>query len=478
MVAPILIKGGLLVIPGEGVVEADVLALDGKIAAIGRDLHAPPESKVVDAAGLHVFPGFVDPHVHLGNYNSFTDDLETETRSAIAGGITVIGSYLKVLRHRSNPDPYMDLLSEVASQARGQISTDLFFHVAPHTEEHLAEIPRLRDAGITSFKFYIGYRGSEKALKRGTVGLDDGLLLHGYSTVASASRGSVALTHCEDEEINRFFETRLSAAPGVTELARARPDYSEAVAVLKAAYLASQTGTPLYVVHLSSGAAHDVVRNLRQVHRPPLYVEVTAHHLFLTTEGAETLPNPAYAITTPPLRESADVERLWEGVVRGEVDTVASDHCAISPELKTPTATAMPGFPGMETMGPVVISEGIRRGVPLSRLAELLSRRAAEIFGLWPRKGGIRIGGDADFALVRIGPEWTFDAGAGFSSSPCSVVDGRRLTARVTTTILRGTVAFRLESGPTSPSGIVVRAEDGIEGRPGSTDSRVGEGAA
>src|SRR5262249_20319331 len=180
-----LIRDGHDRVPGGGVMEGDVFIDDGVIAAIGRGVRAPAGVSVYDASGKHVFPGFIDPHVHLGNFNRFEDDCRTETISAAAGGITTIVNYLKILRHRPTQESYERIFDEVFDAINTTSSVDVALHCVLSTPQHTQEIPLYARRGIPSFKFYLGYKGSEKALKRGAVAVDDGIIFSGFSEAAA-----------------------------------------------------------------------------------------------------------------------------------------------------------------------------------------------------------------------------------------------------------------------------------------------------
>lgn len=439
---PWLIRGGTLVHPEGGEVIADLRVDDGRIAAVGTALPADG-CQVYDARGKHVFPGFIDPHVHLGNYRPFGDDCVSETIAAAAGGVTTIVQFLKVLQYRPAPTSYHEVLDEAIASFAARTSVDVTFHLALSTYEHMAEIPSYVQRGLTSFKFYLGYKGNEAALRRGTVGVPDDLVYAGFREIGRMP-GAVALVHAENDELVRCFERAVADTERASfiEWANTRPALAEEEAVRRVCLFGRATGAPVYIVHTTSREALAAVREFRHVSPAPIYVETCPHYLVLDKDKANDLPG-AMAKVIPPPRDPESREALWEGLASGAVDTVGSDHCAIELARKAHVWAGDPGFPGMETLAPLVVGEARRRGVPLARVAAVLAYNAARIFGLLPRKGTLRIGADADLAILDLSREWTIRAAALHSASDFTPYEGLRASAYVEATFLRGQLIWR-----------------------------------
>lgn len=461
-----LIRGGTVVIPEWGTLAGDVLIEDGVVAAVGRGLGAPAGAPVYDATGKHVFPGFIDPHVHLGNFNRFEDDCRTETISAAAGGVTTIVNYLKILRHRPAQESYEKIFDEVFTAIDTTSAIDIALHCVLSTREHAAEIPLYARRGVPSFKFYLGYKGSEKALKRGAVAVDDGIIFSGFSEAAAVGEPALACIHAENEEVVRVFEAKIPDKSRATFLdwANSRPNLVEGESVSRACYFATVCGAPLYLVHLSSKEGLAIAKAARQTAPKPIYVETCAHYLTLTKEDGNRLPG-ATAKVIPPLRERESVEAYWEGIRDGSVNCVGTDHCALRMEQKRHVWEGDPAFPGMETLVPLMLTEGQRRGIPLERITEVCATNAAKIFALYPRKGTLRIGSDGDVAVVDLAARERIRADRLHGMSDFTPWEGREVTAAVEATWLRGRLIYTREKDWCGePSGRVILRQAGTSG--------------
>jgi dihydropyrimidinase len=320
-----LIRGGTLVSPETGDAVVDLRVDDGRISAIGTNL--PVDGcEVYDAGGKHVFPGFIDPHVHLANFNRFDDDCESETVSAAAGGVTTIINFIKVLRHRPTQTSYHEVFEEVVADIDRLSSVDVALHFVLSTYEHVEEIPSYARLGVTSYKFYLGYRGNEAAIKRGAVGIEDGVVYAAFREIARIP-GSVACTHAENEELVHFFERSIpdKANASFLDWANSRPNITEEEAVRRACYYGMRTGATVYIVHLSSKEGLAAAEEYRRISGAPIYVETCPHYLMLNKHQGNKLLG-ATAKVIPPLREQESVDALWDGIAASTVDTVGTDH--------------------------------------------------------------------------------------------------------------------------------------------------------
>jgi dihydroorotase (multifunctional complex type) len=440
-----VVAGGIVVFPEWGPLRVDLRASGGRIVEVGERLPARDGEAVLDATGRHVFAGFIDPHVHLGNANRFADDVATETLAAAAGGVTTLLTYVKVLRHRDSQVSYHEVLPEVLRAIDERASVDVGWHLAISTAQHVAEIPDYRRLGCHSFKFYMGYRDDPRALRRGSVGVDDGFILEAMRAIAAAGDGATALVHCENEDIARSLAARIPDPGRATwaDWARTRPSLIEVEAIQRASLLAREAGAPLYIVHLSSREGLAAAREARARARAPVHVEVSTHHLLLTAEQAAALQPPGLAKVSPPIRERASVEALWQAVADGTVDTVGSDHVAMAWERKQGSALeADPGFAALDAFAPLVLTEACRRRVPLERVAQVCGGNSARIFGL-RGKGTLVPGSDADLIVVNLDAPGRLEAARNRSASRFSPYDGAPVTARVEATVLRGETIVR-----------------------------------
>ncbi|TXS39880.1 dihydroorotase [Streptomyces sp. OR43] len=462
----LLVKNGTLVQPWTGEIRADLAVRDGVVAAIGDDLPASDAEEVLDAQGKMVFPGAVDAHFHLGIYRQLGVDAAQETRSSLVGGVTSVLSYFRTGEHYLNrTGPYAEILPEVLKAVEGLAHTDYGFHLAPMDTAQTREIPALvADSGVSSFKYYMFYKGFNlSADSRDARGFrmtaegeeyDLGHLYQLMEAVAAADAarpdGRVSLSlHCEQAELMRLFIDRVRAAGDPQTLraySEARPPLTERVAIGEAATLAHATGCPVNLLHLSSGEALDAARAARAAAPgTDIRAEVTLHHLCLDHESLDAAGSGLGGKVNPPIRTTADNEALWAGVADGTVDWVASDHACCMEESKGDALwPALPGFGGTALLYPLLLSEGYhRRGVPLRRIAELVSASPAAAYGLAGRKGSLMVGHDADLVLVDLDAERTVTPELLLSGQDHCPFDGRAVRGWPTTTVLRGQIAYR-----------------------------------
>lgn len=427
-----VIVNGTVIDPVRGPLDVSIGISDGRIAGLLDPGLSPAAEERIDAKGLVILPGAIDPHMHIGFTGMPLDDVETETRSAAIGGVTSILTY--VLK----AGDYTGLFAELMDHIDRQAYVDMGFHFGIFSSEQVASLPRYIDEfGVSSFKFFMSYKGDE-GTKRGVGTTDDGLLYELMEAVA-ALPGAVANVHAENIEIiwREEEKVRQAGLEGAHAHNASRPGISEATAMATAGYLAHATGAPLYLVHTSSKEGVEVVTGLRRRgrHGSPVYVETTPHNLSLT----EASPCGLLSKVNPPVRTQEDIDALWRAVERGVVDTVGTDHAARARVDKQGDVwSAGAAFPGVGTMLAVLLSHGYhRRGIPLQRIAQISSYNTARIFNL-PRKGRIEVGADADLALVDLEAERVVDASFLGSRADFSPWENERLKGWATRTLVRG----------------------------------------
>lgn len=409
-----VIHGGTVILPGQEPVRCDVAIRDGHIAALAEGLEAGDAAERIDASGLIVAPGAVDAHQHLGIYRPIGEDASTETESALVGGATTALSYFRTGHaYLDKTGPYREILEAV----RGRAHVDYGFHLAPMTREHVSEIDWLVDeGGVSSFKYYFFYRGLNLAADSADAagytmsdGYDFGHLYRIMERIREAEAahpegGRISLSlHCEDPELIKHFAEAVGGLglPPLEEYSRGRPPLCERLSIHEAGVLADATQVRVNLLHLSSAEAVRAAREVRGLYPAlDLRLETTLHHLCLTYDMLQG--QGLGGKVNPPIRAREDVDALWQGVLDGTIQWVASDHACCMEELKGDDLwPAQPGFGGNALIYPVMISEGHRRrGLPLERVAELVSGAPARAFGLHPRKGSITLGADADLALI------------------------------------------------------------------------------
>jgi dihydropyrimidinase len=432
------LAGGTAVLPDDGARAADVLVKDGRIAAV-LDPGEPGEAtETLDCSGLHVLPGAVDPHVHLSQDISWPktrEDVEPETQAAAAGGVTTMLVYLL------SPEPYDELIEPSKAAMDAHAAIDYGFHYCITTREQLERLPAYAsEHGVSSFKYFMNFRGDEGAYLK-LPGTDDGFLLDLLESAAAA--GAMVDPHAENIELVWRLRDRGLVAEGAEPLAawdRLRPGYVEAEALGRAAYLAQVAGASLYAVHTTNADSLRLLEQARERH-PRVYVETCPHYLTLGTDsGIGT-----YGKVNPPLRSPADREALWEAIRSGLVDTIGSDHVPRQRSFKEqPLMKASAGFPGLQTLLPLMLSEGhLQRGIPLERIVDLVSTRPAELFGLGERKGAIRPGADADLVVVDLAASSRIEAATQLSGAGYTPWEGHPLGVTIRDTLVRGEFALR-----------------------------------
>jgi len=430
------LSGGQVFLHGAGLARVDLLVDAGVVAGIVAPEVTADAREVVDVGGKLVLPGAVDPHVHLGKdirVPRDRDDALLETASAAAGGITSMLVYLM------SGESYASIVPESRRVMEGDSHVDFGFHIVVGSQEHLDEMPSYMDEfGISSFKFFMNFRGDEGAYL-GLPGNDDGYM---YDLLGlAADRGAMINPHPENIELVRKLKGRpIDESRGPLHAwNQARPAFVEAESVQRVAYMAQVTGASVYAVHTSSKVALDAMRRQREAYEN-LFVETCTHYLTLTTDS----PAGSYGKVNPPIREEADLEALWSALAAGEIDTVGSDHNARHRSFKEKDVwAATAGFPGTGGVLPLTLAEGMRRGVPLDRIVDVTSTRSAKLFGMYPRKGTIRVGSDADLVVVDLDDSTTIEAQSQYSAAEYTPWEGTQVPLRVVHTIVRGHFAVR-----------------------------------
>lgn len=448
----LLIHGALgVVIPKIGVLQLDILIEDGKIKDLRKDSSHVNASNKIDASGRYVIPGVIDPHTHYGVFTPIEESARTESRSAAIGGIT---SVIRMLRLRGS---YRKLNDQLRMSARNHF-TDYSIHASILTDEQAREIAFLvEEMKINSFKIYMnlgeGYNRILMDLDPGNselndreVNMNDDLI---QSILKSCSRrNSTVIVHAEDPTIcadNTSKQKLLdSSKPKESHLQRwsqSRPPISESVSISRIADMGRRYNSRLYFAHIGSTVALDAIIRERERGKLVTYVETCPHYLTHTTDFGSIKGK-----VVPPLRSKSDLHSMWYGLRNGIIDTIGTDHVANTLSLKQGNGdlwTALSGFPGMGTMLPVLLSEGVNKDrITLERLVEVTSYSTARIFDMYPSKGTIMNGSDADLTIVDLEMQKTVTPDIMSSSSDYTIYDGWKLTGWPVTTIVRGRIVM------------------------------------
>ena len=398
----LLIKNGEIV-TADSRYKADIHCEGETISAIGKDLKVPPGTETIDAAGKYVFPGFIDPHVHIhlpfmGTFAK--DNYETASRAAIVGGTTSLIEMCCPARS----DDALAAFEHWMANAEGKSACDFTFHmgVARYDEATEAQLRAIVHRGISSFKVFLAYKGA--------FGIDDTEL---YRTLKLARElGVIVTAHCENETLIAERQKELIAA-GRTDPGQhheSRPPFVEAEGVHHLMTFAESTGAETYIVHLSCREALDeaIAARKRGVR---VNIETLIQYLLLDKTYAER-PNfeGAKYVMSPPLRDAANQSVLWNGLRSGLVNTVATDHApfdfATQKQMGRDDFTKIPnGIPSIEERINLLYSYGVKKGrIDLHTLVNAASTQVARLFDLFPRKGTIQLGSDAD--LVVFDPDY------------------------------------------------------------------------
>jgi allantoinase len=430
----LLIAGGRLVSEHE-VIAADLAVNEGRVAAILEPGAADVDAEeLLDVGGKLVLPGLVDAHVHFNEPGrTHWEGYATGSAAAAAGGIT---TFLDM--PLNNDPPTLDgaslALKAAAVADRSVVDYGLWGGIVPGNLDQLGE---LKAGGVVAAKAFMCHSGLD-----GYPGVDDAALYGALQR--GAELGLIVGLHAESDGLTTALGQAAQAA-GRREArawADSRPPLTEVEPVRRALYLAGETGASIHFVHVSTPAAvREVVAARAGGVRATL--ETCPHYLALDEDDLARLG--PYGKCAPPLRPRPLVEELWRLVLAGQVDLVASDHSPCPPEDKERGRDdiwrAWGGLHGVQTLLPVLLTEGVHaRGMPLPLLARLTSAGPARRYGLYPRKGALLVGSDADLAIVDPDAEWTLDASMLRTRWPVSPFLGRRFRGRVEVTVVRGTV--------------------------------------
>ncbi len=424
------IRGGRVVTPS-GVVDGDVFVEDGRISAIGNVREDTECDVELDAAGCFVLPGGVDAHVHL------MEDLAAGTRAAVLGGTTTVLSFTNPGEGEGALEGLLRCRREVE---QGRPSTDVGLHAMLYEPDavSVAELLALRDAGASAVKVFLAYR--ELGIMWSTQGL--------YRLMKAArTTGHVVQVHCETGPlIDCLIEDALEAHRfSARSFIETRPPAVEADSVATVVAISEMTGTPSYLVHLSSAEAVELVR-LAKRRSVGTMAETCVHYLVLQDDAYDREDATRFLVA-PPLRSGNDSLELWQGMADGTIDTVGSDHCQVkSPALHELSESGdgyLYGLAGVGARLPILLSEGLRRGIPIERLVEVGSSAPARLFGHFPAKGALVAGSDADIVVFDPSGSRTLDESAFPDGTGPSVYAGVNVHGSLRFVMVRGEVAVR-----------------------------------
>lgn len=441
----LLITNASAVIPKVGIVETNIMIEEGKIKALTSSANEISASIKVDANGKYVLPGAIDPHVHYGVYTPINEAARTESRSAAVGGVTTMIRMLRLYESYRNVTRQLD-----ASKKNHHI--DYSIHASILRPEQLNEITYLKELGINSLKIYMNlgadlnhiYMDLEpdsRGIRDHEVNMTDELMV-GIVNEGSKAHSTV-LVHAENPTMCSVHmrEAKKKGATGLKAWSDSRPPSSEAESVAKISELGRNFGANLYFAHIGSTAALDAILAQRQKGRSNYYIETCPHYLTHTVDFGKVT-----AKVVPPLRSKSDLQSMWSALRNGLVDTIGTDHVANRLEMKTGKGdiwSALAGFPGIATMLPVLLSHGVNQDrITIEKVAEVTSYNTARIFGMYPKKGTIEPGSDADLTIVDLDIEKKVTPDLLQSFSDYTIYDGHKLKGWPVMTIVRGRIVM------------------------------------
>ena len=438
----ILIHGGL-VVSESSVTPYDIVIEGEHISALGRKSDFDPASfdEVIDATGLLVMPGLVDPHVHFDSpfMGGRTDhDFHTGTKAAAYGGITTLISFSTQPKGGS----ILQNLEEHEIKADGKAYVDWSLHglLYDASEQTLKEIPELVKAGIPTYKCFTTYRHAERYM-------DDESMLHVLK--ATLESGGMLMVHCENDAIVEYRLKREIEQGHYSWIyhARSRPRSAENVAIQRVVDLMKVEPAPVYIVHSTTAESVQIVQKA-QSEGVPIRCETCTHYLVLTEDQLNSDLGHLF-ICSPPLREQRDIDALWNASRIGPIEIISSDDAGLPSDLRTRLSEGrfdkVPnGMPGVEPRLTMLYTEGVRKNrISLPRLVELTSTNPARLFGLFPQKGNLTPGADADVTLFDPNIEWTMSAKTLHMNTDFCPFEGMNVVGKPKTVLCRGEVVLR-----------------------------------
>ncbi|MFP4405427.1 dihydropyrimidinase [Rhodosalinus sp.] len=430
-----VIKGGTIV-TADLIHEADVLVENGKITGIGKDLKG---DEVLDATGCYVMPGGIDPHTHLempfmGTYS--TDDFESGTRAALAGGTTMVVDF-------ALPQPGQGLMDAIRmwDNKSTRANCDYSFHMAITWwgEQVFNEMKEATERGINTFKHFMAYKGA--------LMVNDDELFASFQRVKEL--GGIPLVHAENGDVVADLQQKYLAEgnDGPEAHAYSRPPAVEGEAANRAIMIADMAGVPLYIVHVSCEEAHEAIRRARMQGKR-VWGEPLIQHLTLDESEYfdKDWDHAARRVMSPPFRNKQHQDSLWNGLASGSLSVVATDHCAFTTDQKrygVGDFTKIPnGTGGLEDRMPMLWTYGVNTGrLTMQEFVAVTSTNIAKILNVYPRKGAILEGADADIVVWDPNKEKTISAKTQQSAIDYNVFEGKQVKGLPRFTLTRGKVA-------------------------------------
>lgn len=431
-----LIINGEVFVDGEGFKKVNIGIKEGKISDLFPQDQVVEAEQMIDAKGRFVLPGAIDPHVHFGIYTDWAKDFKLESQFAASGGVTSVINYFR------KKGSYLDFVPEMIKQAEENSVIDFGLHLGLITNQHVEEIGKyIENLGVSSYKIYSNYMGRVNQIFDTDDGLnlDDGDLDYLFKLTSEKYPNAVLCVHCENMEITKRISKSIGENDGSLSYHELlSPGYSEAESVMSTLYLANQYNAKAYIVHVSAKETTQMLEKAPFLLKNAV-IETCPHYLAQSTESDAGI----LAKVNPPVRPDNNKEDLWEGIRNGIITSFGSDNCSCLLDVKGQGRKAKPGFASTGLNLPVLLSEGYhKRDIKLETIAKLISENPAKAFNLYPRKGSISVGADADLIILDMNKEKVVKASELYGSSDFSIYENRKLKGWPVITLSRGEVIF------------------------------------
>ncbi|MCO7127134.1 allantoinase AllB [Sporolactobacillus shoreicorticis] len=456
-----VIKNGTIITPHE-TYQAHVYIKDEKIAAISKQPLEGETKKETDATGQYILPGLIDVHVHSRDPGpTYKEDFFTSTQAAAAGGITTVFDMPNTTPPTRDASSFHAQVANLTPKAH----VDFGIWGIALGPMNNAQLPKLHEAGVIGFKYFWGYAVNkntfqltynyEPGMTDVLPPLSDGEVYDIFQNVEKT--GQVLAIHGEDSSLIQVLteQVKKTGRTDYNALLDGRPNLAEEVTVQMGTSFSRASGAKLHVLHVTTGEAADAIRRA-QAQGAPVSAETCPHYLFLSNEDYPKI-GPVMKIY-PPVKYEKDKEALWEAISDGTIAIVSSDHAPHTPEEKAGGLWKIPaGMPGTETMAPLMLNAVNEGKLSLQKLAALMAENPAKRFGIYPQKGSLEVGTDADITIVDMNKEATIKAADLHSKSKVTAYDGWHVKGVPVETIVRGETIMKNGEIVHKPIGHVVK---------------------
>lgn len=430
----IVIFNGNVVLPDDGVYNLNVNIKGGKIHSLTENIL--PAKEVINATHKYITPGVIDPHTHLGLHTPFMTDVRTETRAALLGGTTTIGTFF------GSPSTHLETFPKVQENLNTYSYVDVIPHLVIRTDEQCNQISEyVGKFGVTSFKIYMtGVPGIVPSM-------DDGFIFKVMDELKKQDKNCILCSHTENSHMVDYAMAKVKREKGdsatILDWTETHPIEAEVEAVRRIAYFAELNKVPVYIVHLTSAEAVQLLSEIRLTNKY-INVETTSPYLSITRNH----PQGNALKMIPPFRDQKDLDGLWQGIAEGVIDTIGTDNVTTTATEKNLVGKNIwevgTGYAAVEHHLTVAMHEGvIQRGIPIERVIACMTKNPAEKFGVYPRKGALLPGSDADVIIIDLELEKEVKANETASVSDFSIYEGRKFRGWPVATIKGGVLVAK-----------------------------------